>query len=131
MEFMEGVTLIKEYTKLSGIGFVLKLVIIIIILVITMALSYVICIGGIALSKKKDSSIYWIIGLILTLVVWLTFHVATESVDIHRFIPEKFQEPIGEYEVVLDNDVDMNEFYKRYEIIDFEDGKYIIKFKEE
>lgn len=127
MEFMEGVTLIKECTKLSGIGLVLELIILFIIL----ALSCGVCFGGIALSKKKDSCIYWVIGFILTTVIWLTSSLAIASGAIYRFIPEKFHKPIGEYEVVLDADVDMNEFYKRYEIIDFEDGKYIIKFKEE
>lgn len=127
MEFMEGVTLIKECTKLSGIGLVLELIILFIILALSCGVNF----GGIALSKKKDSCIYWVIGFILTAVIWLTFSLAIASGAIYRFIPEKFHKPIGEYEVVLDADVDMNEFYKRYEIIDFEDGKYIIKFKEE
>ncbi len=31
--------------------------------------------------------------------------------------------------LILDDDVDMNEFCKRYEIISFEDGKYTIREK--
>ncbi len=32
--------------------------------------------------------------------------------------------------LILDDDVDMNEFCKRYEIISFEDGKYTIREKQ-
>lgn len=36
----------------------------------------------------------------------------------------------GKYEVIVAADVDMNEFQERYEIIDFKNGVYTIKVKE-
>lgn len=46
-----------------------------------------------------------------------------------NFIIDKCHEPNGEYEVVIGNDIDMNEFYRRYEIINFENGVYTVKSK--
>lgn len=44
----------------------------------------------------------------------------------------KSNKPNGEYEVEVDNSVNMNEFYKRYEVIHAEsDGRYIIKLREQ
>lgn len=114
MNFMDGVTLIEECTELSNKGktfmFLFAFVVAFVAFIFGYVLSY----------KKKSIKVILFCGTII-LGTFIGKH----------FIIDKCYEPIGEYEVVLDDDVDMNEFYKRYEIIDFEDGKYIIKFKEE
>lgn len=38
-------------------------------------------------------------------------------------------EPDGCYIVVVAEDTDMNEFVEKYEILDYEDGKYTIRIK--
>ncbi len=48
-----------------------------------------------------------------------------------EYIPEidEFQKPTGKYEVVVNSDVDMNEFQSKYDIIDYNDGVYTVKPK--
>lgn len=113
MKFMDGVTLIKECTELSTIGTIL-------IFLLSLVVAFVAFIFGFVLSyKKKSIKVILFCGTII-LGTFICKH----------FIIDKCKEPNGEYEVVLDNDIDMNEFYRCYEIISFEDGKYTIKLKE-
>ncbi|MCM1008304.1 MAG: hypothetical protein NC485_10310 [Ruminococcus flavefaciens] len=126
MEFMDGVSLIKECTELSGIGFALLLVIFLIIMVLGCLFLF----GGMFLSKIKYSCVYEIIGCILGLALVFTYSVVIEIIDVTSIIPQKFQKPTGKYEVVLDKNVDINEFYEKYEIFDFKNGVYTVTPKE-
>lgn len=119
MDFMDGVTIIKECTDNSTICA---------IMIIPSMIAAALGIGIIQIAEKlARNKIIAIIanvsGVAFTHICLITTFAITQM--------DKFQEPNREYEVVLDGDVDMNEFYKRYEIIDFEDSKYKIKFKEE
>lgn len=123
MEFMDGVTIIEECTKLSETGVILK----IFILFSTIVLSLILFFDGTILSIKNGnvSDAYEIIGGVLAFVFCISSLVISKNV-----ILKYFQEPNGEYKVVIDTDVDMNEFYRRYEIVGFKDGIYTITLKD-
>lgn len=113
MKFMDGVTLIKECTELSTIGTIL-------IFLLSFVVAFVAFIFGFVLSYKKKS--------IKVILFCGTIILGTFMGK--QFIIDKCDEPIGEYEVVLDNDIDMNEFYRRYEIVGFKNGIYTITLKD-
>ena len=113
MKFMDGVTLIKECTELSTIGTIL-------IFLLSFVVAFVVFIFGFVLSYKKKS--------IKVILFCGTIILGTFMGK--QFIIDKCYEPIGEYEVVLDNDIDMNEFYRCYEIVGFKNGIYTITLKD-
>ena len=67
---------------------------------------------------------YMYVGGVLGVIIALIEKIAIP------IIPKFFQEPNDEYKVVIDTDVDMNEFSKCYEIVDFKDGIYTITLKD-
>ncbi len=113
MKFMDGVTLIEKCTELSNKGKIFMFLFAFVVAFVAFIFGYVFS------YKKKSIKVILFCGTII-LGTFICKH----------FIIDKCKEPNGEYEVVLDNDIDMNEFYRRYEIISFEDGKYTIKLKE-
>lgn len=120
MKFMDGVILIEECTQISVIGCIVFTVSIISVIILSYGSFYVGCI----ISEKKWSDVYMYVGGILGVIIALIGKIAIP------IIPEFFQEPNDEYNVVIDTDVDMNEFSKRYEIVDFKDGIYTITLKD-
>lgn len=120
--FMNGVTLIKECTELSDKGVIVSFV----VRIAAIALLFILLRVVFTWSRNHDPYSVCTVGAVLAVIIFIVCRFLLDTI-----IPNIFQETIGEFEVVLDDDVDMNEFCKRYEIIDFEDGKYTIKFKEE
>lgn len=123
MEFADGITLIKECTETSIVGYIMM----IIALLTTIALSFASDKIGCILSEATCNNIYERAGSALALVIVLSGIFITLQI-----IPDldKFQESNGKYEVVISSDIDMTEFQSRYDIIDYNDGKYTIKIKE-
>lgn len=123
MEFMDGVTLIKECMETSNTTEIIALVIII----CAFSLGTLLITLGNYLFNKTGDNAYGIAGLVLSAVI-----VLTGLLTATRVIPnmEQFQVSNGEYEVVVRDNVDMNEFQRRYDIVDFENGVYTIKFKD-
>lgn len=113
MKFMDGVTLIEECTELSNKC-------IIFMFLFSFVVAFVAFIFGYVLSYKKKS---------IKVILFCGIMILGTFIGKH-FIIDKYEEPNGEYEVVLDNDIDMNEFYRRYEIVGFKDGIYTITLKD-
>ncbi|MCM1524752.1 MAG: hypothetical protein NC120_09875 [Ruminococcus sp.] len=124
MEFMDGVTLIKECTETSSTA---KIIVLVIIICAFLLGALLIKLGDFLFDKTGNNA-YGIAGLVLSAVIVLTGLLAATKV-----IPnmEQFQVSNGEYEVVVSNDVDMTEFQRKYEIVDYDNGKYIIAEKGE
>lgn len=129
MEFMNGVIPIKEIMSLS----ISAMFIFAGIELIAIAMSF----GGIALHiKGRRYFSIWrkIVGTIISFggIIILLFLLG--SYKFNLIIP--FAEELGltdhtwKYEVIVTDDADMNEFQERYEIVDYENGVYTIKVKE-
>ncbi len=123
MDFMDGVTFIKECMQLSTTGLIMTYI----STLITAAFSLALVKIGYVLDNKTLENIHGLIGSILALVVAVIGTIITLKV-----IPnvDKCQEPNGKYEVVISGNIDMSEFQNRYDIINYKNGKYIIKIKE-
>lgn len=121
MEFMDGVTFLKECTKLSDEGIIVSNV----VRLAAIALLLIILRVGVTWSRNKDSDIICVVGAVLGVIIFI---VGRFLLDI--IIPQNFQEPNGKYNVVIDANADMNEFFKRYEIVDSKDGIYTITLKD-
>lgn len=115
MEFVDGVTIIKKCTETSTMGNIMM----ILLLVITMALSF----GA----YKIGDDVYGRVGAVLSLAFLITGIFITLGV-----MPEldTFQKPTGKYEVTVNSNVDMNEFQSKYDIIDYDNGVYTVKPKD-
>lgn len=129
MNFINGVILINEIMVLSTVGSYVLLVMLIVF--------FVMALGGVKLyinGRSYFSTWRRIVGIIISLVgiaLLMTLWVSVRSnLIIHIAYPLGFAEHTGKYEVTVDNNVDMNEFYERYEIIDYENGVYTIKVRE-
>lgn len=60
--------------------------------------------GGFALSRNTCSSVYMHMGFILSIIIIFIGNIISKTIQ------SKFQEPNGEYEVVLTESVNMNDF---------------------
>lgn len=129
MSFIEGVVFIKEVVGISFMG----LCIFGVMILITAAMMF----GGAVLyidgchdfsdSKKILGIIISLFGLILLLSIGF---FASSDFFINFFDDLNLTDHTGMYEVTVTADTDMNEFKDCYDIIDFENGVYTIKIKE-
>lgn len=127
MEFINGVVLIKEILSLSATA--------LLVLNGIRSIAVVMSFGGIAIftsgrynfSKRKVK-----VGVIITVIGWmiLLFFISVKNFIMPVAELLGFTEGTGKYEVIVTDEVDMGEFQKRYEILDYENGVYIIKLKE-
>ncbi len=118
MEFMDGVTIIKECTDNSAICAIM-----IIPSMIAAALGTgIIKIAEKLVHNKIIATIVTISGLAFTLICVITMFLTTQM--------DKFQKPNGKYEVTISSDIDMNEFQSKYNIIDYDNGVYTVKSKD-
>ena len=127
---MDGVIFIKEVVVISLMGSCLYGV-------IGLVLCAMIC-GGIRLhingyrdfcdAEKTVGLIISIAGLILLITLQILMNKDETIIPI--FDSFGLTDHTGKYEVTVAADVDMNEFQDCYEIIDFKNGVYTIKVKE-
>lgn len=111
MEFIDGVILVETKTSLP----VWAIVVVFILAIIS------ILAGSSALKKAFSNGKYALFCSVVCLVSALCeLGIATD-----------FQEPNGKYRVVVTNEVDMDEFQRTYEIVDYKDGVYTIILKAE
>jgi len=118
MEFIDGVTIIKECTDNSAICAIM-----IIPSMVAAALGTgIIKIAEKLVHNKIIATIVTVSGLAFTLICVVMMFLITQM--------DKFQKPNGKYEVTVSSDVDMNEFQSKYDIIDFKNGVYTVKPKD-
>lgn len=129
MEFMNGVISIKEIISLS----ISAMFIFVGIELIAIVMSF----GGIVLhikGRRYFSTRRKIVGTIISfdgIIILLLLIGFSKSNLIIPFAEELgLTDHTGKYEVIVTNDADMNEFQERYEIIDYKNGVYTIKVKE-
>lgn len=130
MSFIKGVVFIKEVVGVSPMGVCIFGVMILIIAAMMF--------GGAELhidgchdfsdSKRISGIIISLVGLIL--LVSLGFFVSSNDFLIDFLDDLKLTDHTGMYEVTVTDSVDMNEFQECYDIIDYENGVYTIKIKE-
>lgn len=119
---MDGVTIIKECTVTSTMGYIMMVV----AFIVTMTLSFVSYKVGDVLEYKTSNNVYGRVGAFWALVFLLGGTFVTLKV-----VPDldEFQKPNGELKAVVFDTVDMNVFQEKYEIINFENGVYTVKSK--
>lgn len=120
MELMDGVILLEEYTGLTETGSIIFLCSVIAFILAIIALA-VLCIFS---SREMDKPIERIASIISIAIACIS--VAGTSVC---YLPV-FQEKTGRLEVIITQDADMDELLEQYNIIGYENGKYIIEEKE-
>ena len=120
---MNGVTVIRECTTTSYMGYIMM----IIVIIITFVMSYGLMKIGEGLFNKTGNDFYGKAGAVLALSIFLSGTITSL-----KYVPEidEFQKPTGKYKVVVNSDVDMNEFQSKYDIIDYNDGVYTVKPKD-
>lgn len=127
MEFINGVVLIKEILSLSTTA--------LLVLNVIRGIALVMSFGGNAtmfISGQYDFSERKVkVGGIITVIGWT---ILLLFISVKNFIMPAaellgFTESTGQYEVIVTDEVDMGEFQERYEILDYENGVYIIKLK--
>lgn len=120
---MDGVTIIKECTVTSTMGYIMMVV----AFIVTMTLSIVSYKVGDVLEYKTSDYNYGRIGAIFSLAFLLCGTFITL-----RVVPDldEFQKSNGEYDVTLSSNVDMNVFQSKYDIIDYNNGVYTVKPKD-
>lgn len=120
---MDGVTIIKECTVTSTMGYIMTVV----AFIVTMTLSVVSYKVGDDLEYKTGDDIYGRVGIFFALVFGLggTFITLGVLPDL-----DEFQKPNGEYDVTVSSNVDMNVFQSKYDIIDYNNGVYTVKPKD-
>lgn len=118
---MDGIIIIKECTEISTIGCIMIIVLFTIAMVLSIGLYKI---GDVLEEKCNDTY-----GYICT-VLSLAFFIA--GIFTIKVIPnfDEFQEPNGKYEVTVSSNVDMDEFQSQYTIIDYENGVYTVKPKD-
>ena len=114
MDFINGVIMIKELTSLTWYGMIIPFVPAAIVLVVIFTLH---------IKDKENLNIEGMCAISSIIFMVITLNV----------FPDKlfFTEPSGEYEVVITEEVDMAEFNAAYEIVDYEDGVYTIKLRQD
>lgn len=127
MSFIKGVVFIKEVVGISPMGLCIFGVII-------SAMMF----GGAKLhidrshafsDSKRISGIT--ISLVVDLILFASLFFFMSSDFFINFLDDlKLTDHTGMYEVTVTDSVDMNEFQECYDIIDYENGVYIIKIKE-
>jgi len=112
-------------TELSNTGYTIKIVSFVIALILAIVSSYI----GENLNFKfgYTRNIYEYVGGGLGFIILITGIFI--SVKVSKL--NTFQEPNGKYKVTVSSNVDMNEFQNRYNIIDFENGIYTVKPKDD
>ena len=120
---MDGVTIIKECTVMSTMGYIMMIV----AFIVTMTLSVVAYKVGNVLAYKTCDYIYERVGTSFSLIFLLGGIFITL-----RVVPylDESQKPNGEYEVTVSSNVDMNVFQSKYDIIDYDNGVYTVKPKD-
>ena len=132
MYFMDGVILIEKITKWSTIANILIGAVLIVFAIAML--------GGCRLvfssyryaqpdAVKSIGIILAAIGLIATVALNVSMHNEEQFNQLLADIGWGLLEDTGKYKVTVTNDVDMNEFMDRYEIVDYDNGAYIIKAK--
>lgn len=120
---MDGVTIIKECTVMSTMGYIMMVV----AFIVTMTLSVVSYKVGDVLEYKTGDDIYGRVGASFALAfllggIFITLRVVPDL--------DEFQKPNGEYDVTVSSNVDMNVFQSKYDIIDYNNGVYTVKPKD-
>ncbi len=129
MEFMNGVVLIKEIMTLSIAGAL------VVFCAELIAVAFA-CGGTILHIKGRSYFSAWrkITGMIISfvglflLILLLGLYKSNLIISIAEELG--LADHTGTYKVAVIADVDMNEFQERYEIINYENGVYTIKVKE-
>lgn len=124
MDFIDGVILIEECTSLST----LWLAVLIIVAAAPMAIMIIVTIvlmiiKGVKvyteLYEEKMQTIY------IFCLLWGCMIAGLLCTSLF----EPLYKPDGRYVVAVTEDTDMNEFAEKYEILDYEDGKYTIRMR--
>lgn len=117
---MDGVTIIRECSEISS-------TVDEIMIIVTM-IAGALAIGIIEIVEKlvRNKAIK-VIAPVLSITLLIIFLIISYFILAHM---DRFQEPNGKYEVTVSSNVDMNEFQSRYEIIDFDNGVYTVKPKD-
>lgn len=125
MEFINGVILIKEAETFTVIGLCVVCAIVVAAIVMLCGGERLYINGKHYFSEWRKTVGVILMGMAFAVLIFLGF-------TLRSGIPKKlgFTE-IGGYEVTLTGEVDMDEFQERYEIIDYENGVYTIKVKEQ
>ena len=127
MELMNGVVLIKEILSLSATAWLVLNDIRSIAVVMSFGGNAIFISGRYNFSKRKVK-----VGVIITVIGWtiLLFFFSVKNFIMPVAELLGFTESTGKYEVIVTDEVDMGEFQERYEILDYENGVYTIKLKE-
>lgn len=131
MNFMDGVILIEKITKMSTLANILIGVALIVCVIMVF--------GGCRLvtttsrycaqpdAVKGVGIALTLIGLALMATLSMTMSNNKQFKQLLSSVDWGLLEYTDEYRVTVTDDVDMNEFTSKYEIIDYDDGTYIIK----
>lgn len=120
MELMDGVILLEECTKTTETGIIIFLCSLIAFILAIIALA-VLCIF---ICRGMDKPIERIARIISIAIAGISF-AGTSAPTL-----PVFQEKNGLLEVIITQDADMDKLLEQYNIIDYENGKYIIEEKE-
>lgn len=132
MNFIDGVILIEKVTKWSTLANILIGVVFIIRIIMMF--------GGCRLvttshyyahvdAVKGTGLALTCIGLALMAALSISINNGKQFNQLLDSIGWDLLEDTGKYRVTVTNDVDMNEFTSKYEIVDYDDGAYVIKIK--
>lgn len=129
MNFINGVILIEKMTKLSTIGSILVGVLLIILMIMIF--------GGCRLTTTshryaKDDAVR-ATGIALIAIgfgIMVPLSISAHNKQLMPLLSDTaLVEYTGQYRVTVTDNVDMNEFTDKYEIVDYNNGVYTIKVK--
>ena len=126
MNFIDGVTLIENITVPTGAATCIMFVLGLIAIVISVADFKLLLCG---LRNHVDTMGICILGLFIASIATAIAFVGLNITSFEEYVPIALTQSTGTYKVVVDNRCNMNEFHEKYEIIDYDNGCYIISIK--
>ena len=121
MNFIDGVILVEEMKSLPDEWFIKGIIVLIAVLMVL--------ITGLKITLNEKASVISIVGSLICILVGTVGTVIGLGI-FSRVDYFNIQEPNGKYRVVVTNEVDMDEFQRTYDIVDYKDGVYTIKNKD-
>ena len=126
---MIGFIFIKEFMNISILGNILFGAIMVVLTVITFV-GFKLCVNGYR-DFRDGMKVTGAVITVVSFVLLCSFCVFISSENLISYADSfGLAESTGKYEVTVTAEVDMGEFQERYEILDYENGVYTIKLKE-
>lgn len=130
MEFMDGVNLVETVTIRSAMADVLVFIVSVITVAVSITGLYVILIDKPSSRTVMKIGVRSIVGCFMSLVGMVLLICGVGVCDKLFGSVQGYWVDTGEYRVTIAETADMNELFTRYDVVEFKDGVFTVRFRQ-